>query len=176
MIPAQRAQLQEIVVEANLGRAFKDLDDLGRRMETFATYYAEKSRQVPRGALPAKPVSLDSVLIEYRSNPYRVEVLLQALAFSCTPEMLAMIWMSGLGCNIQKLTLEYERGDEWRRSRSRAVLTIELRLLDGTILPFQSTEVWDLAVLRFVGLAKADDDPELSGFYPLRLPAASDQR
>jgi hypothetical protein len=170
MIPEPRAELQEIVNEANLGRIFKNLDDLGRRMEAFATRYAEKSRQVAQGALPAKPVSLDSVLAEYRSNPYRVEVLLQAMAFSCTPEMLAMIWMSGLGCNIKKLTLEYERGDE---SPGSAVLTIELRLLDGSILAFRSTEVWDLAVLRFVGLAKADDDPELSGFYPLPLPAAS---
>jgi len=162
----QRAQLREIVHEGNLGRIFTDIDDLGRRIETFAAHYAEKSKEVGRGALPAAPVSLDRVLAEFRSNPHRVQVLLQAMAFGCTPEMLAMIWMSELGCTIQKLTLDYERHD-------RAVLQVKLKLLDASTLDFRSTEVWDLAVLRFVGLAQSDEKPQLSGFYPLSLPAPS---
>jgi hypothetical protein len=166
MTPEQRIQLQEIVDEGNLERIFKDLDDLGRRIETFATHYAQKSKGVARGALPAASVSLDSVLAEFRSNPYRVQVLLQAMAFGCTPEMLAMLWMSELGCTIQKLTLDYER-------RDRVLLQVKLRLLEGTTLEFHSTEVWDLAVLRLVGLAKSDEAPEMSGFYPLSLPAPS---
>lgn len=166
MTPEQRAQLQEIVSDANLARIFKDVDDLGRRIETFATHYFEKSKGVARGALPASRVSLDGVLAEFRSNPYRVQVLLQAMAFGCTPEMLTMIWMSELGCTIQKLTLDYERHDH-------AVLEIKLRLLDASTLEFRSIEVWDLAVLRLVGLAKSDKDPEMSGFYPLSLPAPS---
>jgi hypothetical protein len=113
MTPEQRAQLQQVVDEGNLGRIFKDLGDLGRRIETFAAHYAEKSKAVARGALPATSVSLDSVLAAFRSNPYRVQVLLQAMAFGCTPEMLAMIWMSELGCAIQKLTLDYERRDRF---------------------------------------------------------------
>jgi hypothetical protein len=166
MTPEQRVQLREIVSEVNLARIFKDLDDLGHRIETFAAHYAKKSKGVARGALPASPVSLDGVLAEFRSNPYRVEALLQAIAFMCTPEMLAMIWMSELGCTIQKLTLDYER-------HGRAVLEIELRLLDASMLAFRSTEVWDLAVLRLAGLAKSDEQPEMSGFYPLFLPAPS---
>lgn len=166
MTPEQRVQLREIVEEGNLGRIFKDPEDLGRRIEVFATHYTQKSKGVPRSALPATPLSLDSVLTGFRSNPYRVQVLLQAMAFGCTPEMLVMIWMSELGCTIQKLTLEYER-------RDRVSLEVKLRLLEGTTLDFHSTEVWDLAVLRFVGLAKSDDDPEMSGFYPLSLPASS---
>lgn len=173
MTPEQRTQLREIVHEGNLGRIFKDIDDLGRRIDTFAAHYAEKSKGVARGALPTTPVSLDSVLAEFRSNPYRVEVLLQAIAFMCTPEMLAMIWMSELGCTIQKLTLDYERRDPWLPRRGYAVLEIELRLLDASTLAFRSTEVWDLAVLCFVGLAKSDEDPEMNGFYPLSLHAPS---
>lgn len=166
MTPEQRAQLREIVSEGNLGRIFKDIDDLGRRLDMFAEAYQRRSQEVEHGALPTPRVSLDRVLAEFRSNPYRVEVLLQAIAFMCTPEMLAMIWMSELGCTIQKLTLDYER-------HGCAVLEVVLRLLDGSTLAFRSTEVWDLAVLRFVGLAKSDEAPEMSGFYPLSLPPPS---
>jgi hypothetical protein len=166
MTPEQRAQLRQIVNDANLARIFKDIDDLGRRIETFAAHYATKSKGVARGALPASSGSLDGVLAEFRSNPYRVQVLLQAMAFGCTPEMLAMVWMSELGCTIQNLTLAYERHDH-------AVLEVRLRLLDASTLDFRSTEVWDLAVLRFVGLATSDEKPQMSGFYPLSLPEPS---
>jgi hypothetical protein len=163
--PEQRMQLQEIVSEVNLARIFKDIDDLGHRIEAFAAHYAKKLTSVARGAVPTPLVSLERVLAEYRSNPYRVEALLQAMAFGCTPEMLAMIWMSELGCAIEKLALDYARHDH-------AVLQVELRLLDASTLQFQSTEVWDLAVLRLVGLAKSNDAPDMSGFYPMRTGAA----
>jgi hypothetical protein len=167
MTPEQRTQLREIVDDGNLARIFTDIDDLGYRLDTFAAHYGKKSAGLAPGALLASPVSLDKVLAEFRSNPYRVQVLLQAMAFRCTPEMLAMIWMSELGCTIQKLTLDYER-------RDHALLVVILRLLDGaSTLTFQTNEVWDLAVLRFVGLAKSDEAPEMSGFYPLSLPSSS---
>jgi hypothetical protein len=162
--PEQRRQLGEIVSEVNLSRIFKDLDDLGRRIEAFAAHYANKLKMVDRGAVPPPLASLERVLAEYRSNPYRVEALLQAMAFGCTPEMLAMIWMSELGCAIQRLTLDYVRHDH-------VVLQVELRLLDASTLQFHSTEVWDLAVLRLVGLAKSNEAPDMSGFYPMRTGA-----
>ncbi len=162
----QRLHLLQIVNEINLARVFKDVDDLVRRIEKFVGHYATKSQGVARGALPATRVSLDGLLAEFRSSPHRVQALLQAMAFLCTPEMLVMIWMSELGCAIQRLTLDYERHD-------RAVLSVQLRLLDGSHLSFTSSEVWDLAVLRLVGLAKSDEQPEMSGFYPLFLPEPS---
>lgn len=164
MTPEQRLQLGEIVSEVNLARIFKDVDDLGRRIGAFAAHYAEKLKAVTRGAVPGPLVSLERLLAEYRSNPYRVEALLQAMAFGCTPEMLAMIWMSELGCAIQRLTLDYVRHDH-------VVLQVELRLLDASTLEFHSTEVWDLAVLRLVGLAKSNEAPDMSGFYPMRTGA-----
>ncbi len=164
MTPDQRRQLEGIVGEVNLARIFKDLDHLGRRIEAFAAHYVQKLKVVDQGAVPPPLASLERVLAEYRSNPYRVEALLQAMAFGCTPEMLAMIWMSELGCAIQRLTLDYERHDH-------VVLQVELRLLDGSTLQFRSTEVWDLAVLRLVGLAKSNEAPDMSGFYPMRTGA-----
>ena len=166
MTPEQRVRLDEIVRDGNLDRIFKDVEDLGGRIEAFAAHYAEKSKGLRRSALPVAQVSLDGVLAEFGNNPYRVQVLLQAMAFGCTPEMLVMIWMSELGCTIEKLTLDYER-------RDRVVLQVRLRLLDASIIDFRSTEVWDLAVLRLVGLAQSDGDPEMSGFYPLSVPARS---
>jgi hypothetical protein len=162
--PEQRTQLGEIVSEVNLARVFRDLDDLGRRLEAFSAHYAEKLKGVDKGAVPPPLVSLERVLAEHRSNPYRVEALLQAMAFGCTPEMLAMIWMSELGCAIQRLTLDYVRHDH-------VSLDVELRLLDASTLHFHSTEVWDLAVLRLVGLAKSNEAPDMSGFYPMRTGA-----
>lgn len=166
MTPEQRVRLDEIVHDGHLERIFKDMEALGGRIDAFAAHYGEKSKGLPHGALPGPRVSLDGVLAEFGNNPYRVQVLLQAIAFGCTPEMLVMIWMSELGCTIEKLTLDYER-------RDRVVLQVKLRLLDASTLDFRSTEVWDLAVLRLVGLAKSDEDPEMSGFYPLSLPARS---
>ena len=114
-------------------------------------------------------MTLDSVLKEHGSNPYRVQALLQAIAFSCSPEMLVMLWIAELGATVHTLTLDYER-------HGHAQLDVELRLLDGSLLRFGSSEVWDLAVLRLVGLAKANDAPEMSGFYPLFLPTPSGRR
>jgi hypothetical protein len=71
--------------------------------------------------------------------------------------------MTNLGCRVHRLTVDYLR-------RNRAELKVELHLLDGSPLTFTSTEMWDFAVLRLVGLAKADDMPDMSGFYPLSLP------
>lgn len=164
MTPEQHVQLEEIVRAGKLTRIFKDLEDLEHRIEVFAAHYAKKVNAANRGAIPVPLASLECVLAEYRSNPYRVDALLQAMAFGCTPEMLAMIWMSELGCTIQKLTLDYARHDH-------VVLHVELRLMDASTLEFRSTEIWDLAVLRLVGLAKSNDQPDMSGFYPMRTGA-----
>lgn len=164
MTPEQRVQLEEIVSSGKLTRIFRDLEDLGHRIEAFAAHYAKKVNAVNRGAIPVPVASLERVLAEYRSNPHRVDALLQAMAFGCTSEMLAMIWLSELGCAIEKLKVDYERHDH-------VVLNVELRLLDASKLEFQSTEVWDLAVLRLVGLAKSNDKPDMSGFYPMRTGA-----
>jgi hypothetical protein len=164
MTPEQRVQLEEIVRTGKLTRIFRDLEDLGRRIEAFAAHYAKKVNAANRGAIPMPIASLEWVLAEYRSNPHRVDALLQAMAFGCTSEMLAMIWISELGCTIEKLSLDYARHDH-------VVLHVELRLLDASKLEFQSTEVWDLAVLRLVGLAKSNDKPDMSGFYPMRTGA-----
>ena len=62
------------------------------------------------------------------------------------------------------LTVQYER-------HTRAALVIDLGLLDGSRMRFTSNDVWDLALLRFAALARSNERPELSGFYPLVLPA-----
>lgn len=159
----QHAALAAIVGEANLASVFADVGDLARRLERFAEHYERKTAALDRGALPLPAVSVDAVIAEFRKNPYRVQVLLQAMAFLCTPELLTLVWMSDMGCTIERLAVDYRR-------HAHVVMEIELRLLDGSMLAFRSEEVWDLAALRFVGLAKADERPEMSGFYPMLVP------
>jgi hypothetical protein len=166
MTAKQRARLVDILDEVSLVGVFEDVDDLARRIEEFARHYAKKAKGVAKGALPETNISLDALLAEFRGNPLRVQALLQAMAFLCTPEMLVMIWMSELGCAIQKLTLDYEH-------QNHALLEVELRLLDGTPLKFSTSEVWDFAVLRLVGLGTANGQPVIGGFYPLFFPDPS---
>lgn len=161
----QRTRLEVVVREAHLEQIFRDVDDLARRIDAFCDRFEERARGTPAGVLPAH-VSLDDLLAEHDSNPYRVNALLQAIAFVCTPEMLAMIWMVELGAEIEDLKVDYS-------IRDHARIDATVRLIDRqTQVQFHSEDVWDLAVLRLVGIAKADDRPVLSGIYPLHLPHA----
>ena len=162
MIEARdRPRLQAIVADMRLDRVFTDLDYLVARLEEFSAAYAANAVTAPH-EFP-KTASIGDLLNEYDSNSYRVKALLQAVAFKCSPQMLAMMWMVELGADIAALNLQY---------RSREEFSLEVAIYIGyqdNIIEFKSTDVWDAAVLRFVGISKAGDSPLLDGFYPMRV-------
>lgn len=132
------------------------------RIEAFCAEYAHRIQNTPSHLLPSA-VSIHALLVEYRKNPHRVRTLLQALAFGCSPPILAMVWMVLLGSGIVYLAYEYQRG-------AISKLSVSIVLPDRqTTMTFESDEHWDVAVLRLAGLSKADSAPLIESFYPLHL-------
>jgi hypothetical protein len=161
MNPAEHRRLRTVLFTANLGWLFeRNLDVLLQRLDAFAKTYTEKTLLV--SGFP-RMSSVADLLKEYESNRHRVDALLQALAFNCSDEILAMIWAVLMGAKIERLSYEYER-----RQTSR--LVVEVTFPDGTEGTFTGKAHWDVAALRLAGLSKADDLPLIESFYPLYLP------
>jgi hypothetical protein len=161
----EKKRLGKIVEELGLARIFTNQDWLVGRLDAFCREYVKYAAAAPEGAIP-ESVSIAELI---QATPGEIDMdqlaaLLQAAAFLCTPPFLAMIWMIEMGAEIRSTNVRYElRG------------SVEITVLLGfgtahtnTIL-FQSTELWDLAFFRLVGMSKADEQPVLSGVYPLRL-------
>jgi hypothetical protein len=158
---AQAMELARIVDEIGLASVFADKEDLVRRLGAFSAAYANKAEGLP-AAFPQR-VGLEEILAEQQGNPGRVKLLLQAAAFHCSPEMLAMMWMVDTGADIAEVDVRFRTKKECQLN-----VTIHVGYSDNAVR-FSSDQVWDLAVLRFVGITKADGEPLLEGFYPLRL-------
>ncbi len=162
----QREDLFKILREINLGPIFvhpASEASLLERLERFGSAYEAKMRGVPAGVLPAG-VSLVDILAEHDQNPHRVHMLLEAVAFQCSPEMLAMAWMTLLGARIERLSYTYSR-------ERTSQLSVILLLPDlTTTVNFDSVEHWDAALLRFAALSKADDQPVIEGFHGFWIP------
>jgi hypothetical protein len=160
---AEERRLRTIMYAGSLGWIFeRNRDFLFKRLEGFSRAYTEKTQRVAHGHLP-KSATVGDLVHEYDRNPHRVDALLQALAFNCSDEILAMIWAVLMGSKIQSLSFEYER-------RNTSKLAVRISFPDGTDETFVSTELWDAAALRLAGLSKADDKPLIESFYPLYVP------
>jgi hypothetical protein len=159
----QRQALTGIVARLGLQKIFTDLDFLGNRLEAFSAEYLKDAKRAPAGAIPST-MSVDEIVRENESNPDRLGALFQAMAFLCTPGFLSMIWMIEMGAEILEAKLSYSL---------RESVEIDVKLGFGAehaeTVDYHSAELWDLAFFRLVGLSKSNDEPLLSGVYPLRL-------
>jgi hypothetical protein len=160
------AQLLAVLRDHNVENIFgADLRDFRARMQELGRAYARRVRDRPRSALP-QHLTLADLVAESGRNPHRVKALLQAAAFSCTPDFLAMVWLVELGAEICKVHVNFDR------DAGTLVIELEVRAREWEEAErFCSKELWDLAVLRLASLAKADGRPVLGGFYPLYIPA-----
>jgi len=160
---AQWASLFEMLHEAGLGHLLlRRSERIRAQLEEFLREYNQKLVGIPSGVLTA--LTLADLVEEYGRNPHRVEPLLQALAFSCTPNMLAMMWMVLMGATVETMAYTYER-----EKTSRLVIVVLLPD-EMTRLAFESDEHWDLAILRLAGVSKTDDRPIIESFYALHVP------
>jgi hypothetical protein len=164
MTDEQWVELQAILRKRNLERVFQDQRNfLVGRIEQFAAAYARRLDGLENHGLPAT-ASISEVLSEQSRNEHRVSTLLQALAFSVSPEMLAMMWMVMQGARIEKISYAYAR-------RATSHIAVEILLPDRTTqLTFQSDEHWDAALLRTMSLSKSNGLPVVEDFYPLHIP------
>jgi hypothetical protein len=165
-LPEPRDRWLAILREVNLDGLFSETqkqDFLFRRLDEFGQAYARHVRGVDARILPAT-ASLADILTEHERNPHRVGTLLEAVAFQCSPDILAMIWMTLLGARIESLGYEYKRSEV-------SVLRATLLLPDDqTEKKFESSELWDVALFRLATLSKADDQPVIEDFYPIWIP------
>lgn len=161
---AQQRRLEAAVKESNLDRLFAQQPDfLLRRLEDFRKVYSDKLHGIHDAMLP-REATIEELLAEYDRNPHRLRTLLQATAFMCSPEMLAMMWMVLLGSKIEALRYEYRRMETIE-------LVVEILLPNHeTILKFRSNEHWDTAVLKLAALSKVDDQPMIDDFHSLHIP------
>jgi hypothetical protein len=166
--PEQRRRLDETLRGAHLARLFPGAPGLTRlvqMLEDFFDAYDVRADSFPHGVQLPPQVNIDSFLAEGERNPHRVRVLLQALAFLCSKDMLAMMWMVALGASISRLQYRYEL-----EQVSELVIHVKL---PGTNAEqeFTSRRIWDAAILRFAAIAMINDElPRLDGFYPLYIP------
>jgi hypothetical protein len=161
----QRKELIGILRESRLDAlsATGSWATLLQRIDEFGVAYARHAMRIPRGLLPAT-ASLNDVLAEHSRNPHRVRMLLQAVAFRCSPEILTMVWMTLLGSQIRSLSYEYRRKQE-------SSLAVSLQLPDGTTtIEFKSSDHWDTAVLRFAAVSLVNNQPMIEDFHPMWIP------
>ena len=155
--PSLLEMFRDIGLERVLGR---NRELVTKRLGELTAVYAHKLAAVSPDVM-APSLTIGDMMREYRRNPQRVAPVLQALAFNCSPAMLAMMWMVQFGARVAAIDYQFERGQ-------RSHLRVEIELPDrATHVPFESDEHWDLAVLRLAGLSKGDDRPLVESFYAL---------
>lgn len=74
-----------------------------------------------------------------------------------------MVWRIIQGMKIKGVDLSYQRE---KAINIRVILESPLGVED---LPYESTNIFDFALLRHIGMMEIDDGPVFDGFYPLRV-------
>ena len=154
--------LLDVFRDAGLDRVLgSNRDVVLSRLGDVRGCHARTLAGLPREAQVPVPTVAELVR-EYQRNPHRVAPVLQALAYNCSPPMLAMMWMVQMGARVDAVDYKFERGQLSR-------LSVKLELPDrASYVEFESTEHWDLAVLRLAGISKGDGLPLIESFYALR--------
>ena len=104
-----RAKLKSLVDAHALGGVLgppAKLDFTARTLNDFFTRYVSHRRQLGnRTSLPPQQ-GWAELVHQSNTNPHRISVLLQAIAFLCSSEMLAMLWMVQLGASVKELHID----------------------------------------------------------------------
>ena len=104
--PIDTPTLKSLIDQCGLGGLLgtpAGLDFTSRRLSEFFVRYGEHRRQhATASSLPLEQSWME-LLRQSEVNLHRVRVLLQALAFMCSAEMLAMLWMVQLGSSVKEL-------------------------------------------------------------------------
>lgn len=157
-------RLLEVFHEAGVGHILgRHRDHVVNQLIALTRVYAQKLSDAPPGILP-NSLTLDGIITEHRRNPYRVAPVLQALAFNCSAEMLAMMWMVLQGGSIASIDYQFEQAQS-------SILNVSILLPDKiTMRSFHSEDHFDVAVLRLIGISRADNKPVIESFYALHIP------
>jgi hypothetical protein len=155
--PALLAVLRDAGVDRVLG---KHRDLVLARLAELTNVYRQRLASSSSAVLPPS-ITIDDIIREHQRNPHRVAPILQALAFNCTPTMLAMMWFVQMGARVESIDYKFCRG------RSSHLAIVVKPPDSSTSLAFESDDHWDLAVVRLAGLSKADEQPLVEAFYAL---------
>jgi hypothetical protein len=158
-------ELIQIFNSSNVGWIFSHCDsnqhdaiaqNIFREMQEVELLYSERFKKT------FKP----SIFEEIQANIDNMKAFTQTFAVPISVEMRLMAFCLVKGAEILTLTLEYER-------LKKVTLTIKLLLNLGdtlrsdyeTVQTFTSNELWDLEMLKHVGLIKRGGQPLISGYY-----------
>lgn len=133
------------------------------RFDEFANIYGQRVASLTkRGELP-RTVDVESIYETAKEDPDRVAAFLQLFASSCGTEILAMSWALLHDATVSHIELQFRQQEDFALS---VVLDIGC---EGEKLAFESDYIFDLTVLRHLGLMKVDGRPVVSGLYPLNM-------
>jgi hypothetical protein len=107
---------------------------------------------------------------EHKRNPYKVRGFLQALGSVETPAMLVLIWRILQGLQIASISMVYD-ADRMKNDPTGAFqLSIRLFAPDAASYPedYTSTRVYDVAILRHLGIIEHEGRGVIDGFVALR--------
>lgn len=108
------------------------------------------------GRMPSRRVN---VLEEMLAEPVALRPLVQMLASPTSIQMRAMAYCVLRGLDIKEVHLAYKRKDS-----VSLVVVLEDPATEAE-LRFESSDVWDVATLRHMGILALAGKPILQGFY-----------
>lgn len=101
------------------------------------------------------------LLEQLRKEPASFKPFIQTFAAGMTSEMRTMVYCILSGASVERVRFDYE-------AERQATLSVELELPTGERPTFESSEIWDLEVLRHFGTAKKGGRPLIDGYFAFR--------
>ena len=130
-------------------------EDRDVRLRQIAAEIAELSHELSRRLAPAKIDALGEMLNE----PEALKPLVQMFASPTSCAMRAMVYCVLRGMEISMIDFSY-------RLKRTVMLSVAVQNdVTGQELTFQSDLVWDVEILRHLGIMVMGKKPILHGFY-----------
>lgn len=108
------------------------------------------------------PVRLEPLFKgEPKTHTSKQKAFLQTFTLSVSNEMIAMVYFIAIeNAEIKALTVNYI-------CKKSFALNIELALPSGKKISFRSDNIWDIEVIRRLGVMKMNDKPLFAGYFLL---------
>lgn len=130
--------------------------DLLERLERIQEEFQRRIRD----PVSFSPQTLEA---EARRNPQKINAFLQAVGTSRSPAMLVMVWRILQGMTIKDVIMDYHE----QQASFRLAVTLA-RPEDAQTEEYESSVIYDAALVRHFGITMATGRPLFDGFFPMR--------
>lgn len=135
----------------------KTLAEIDQRLENVRS---AMQAQVISGIPDVDPFFL------HQERPEDAKAFFQIFLNAGTPEVFLVAWLLLHGGEIDDFLVEYEKEKAFS-------LRISVVLPGGQVIRVQSHNIFDLPLLRHLGLATVSEHPVITGIYALKLDMSS---